>query len=74
MNAILNPNNSYKRLVVGYEAPVYTARGHEIVLHSFVFRDTHPAEKKAVRAELRCPDQCINPISLCCNACGWLEN
>lgn len=62
MNAILNPLiNSYKRLVVGYEAPVYVAwasknRSALIRIPRFTEGNT-----KAVRCELRCPDPACNP-------------
>lgn len=53
--------NSYKRLVPGYEAPVYvgwaqTNRSALIRIPRFV-----AGQKKAVRAELRCPDPSCNP-------------
>lgn len=62
MNAILNPTvNSYKRLVVGYEAPVYVAWGQRN--RSALIRIPRITEgrEKAVRAELRCPDPTANP-------------
>ncbi len=53
--------NSYKRLVPGYEAPVYvgwaqTNRSALIRIPRFTEGQT-----KAVRAELRCPDPSCNP-------------
>lgn len=53
--------NSYKRLVPGYEAPVYvgwaqTNRSALIRIPRFV-----EGQAKAVRAELRCPDPSCNP-------------
>ena len=62
MNAVMNPIvNSYKRLVAGYEAPVYIAwasrnRSALIRIPKFIEGNT-----KAVRAELRCPDPSCNP-------------
>lgn len=61
MSAVLSPTvNSYKRLVPGYEAPVYigwaqTNRSALIRIPSAV------SNGKAVRAELRCPDPSANP-------------
>ena len=61
MSAVLSPTvNSYKRLVPGYEAPVYigwaqTNRSALIRIPSAV------SGGKAVRAELRCPDPSHNP-------------
>ena len=62
MSAVLSPTvNSYKRLVPGYEAPVYigwagTNRSALIRIPRFT-----PGKDKAVRAELRCPDPSGNP-------------
>jgi glutamine synthetase len=53
--------NSYKRLVPGYEAPVYLAwaqRNRSALIR--IPRYT-PGRDKAVRAELRCPDPSANP-------------
>lgn len=62
MNAILNPNiNSYKRLVVGYEAPVYIAWGQRNRSALIRIPRYTPGREKAVRAELRCPDPSANP-------------
>jgi glutamine synthetase len=60
--AIVAPTiNSYKRLVPGYEAPVYvgwaqTNRSALIRIPRYM-----PGRDKAVRAELRCPDPSANP-------------
>ncbi|MCC7478222.1 glutamine synthetase [bacterium] len=53
--------NSYKRLVPGYEAPVYIAwsqqnRSALVRLPAFV-----KGKEKSVRCELRCPDPSANP-------------
>jgi glutamine synthetase len=62
LNAIINPTvNSYKRLVVGYEAPVNVAwgqRNRSVLIR--VPRYT-PGREKAVRVEIRCPDPAANP-------------
>ena len=62
LNAIINPTvNSYKRLVVGYEAPVNVAwgqRNRSVLIR--VPRYT-PGHEKAVRVEIRCPDPSANP-------------
>ena len=62
MNAIMNPLvNSYKRLVVGYEAPVNVAwatRNRSALIR--IPRIT-PGKDQAVRCELRCPDPTANP-------------
>jgi glutamine synthetase len=61
MSAVLSPTvNSYKRLVPGYEAPVYV--GWAQVNRSALIRiPTASAEnEKTVRAELRCPDPSAN--------------
>ena len=62
MSAILGPTvNSYKRLVPGYEAPVYvcwaqTNRSALIRIPRYT-----PGNDQAVRIELRCPDPSCNP-------------
>jgi glutamine synthetase len=56
--------NSYKRLVPGYEAPVYIAwsrRNRSALVRVPVF---HPGQEKSTRIELRCPDPSSN-IYLC---------
>jgi glutamine synthetase len=62
MNAILNPTiNSYKRLVVGYEAPVYVAWGQRNRSALIRIPRITAGREKAVRVELRCPDPTANP-------------
>ena len=53
--------NSYKRLVPGYEAPVYASwsrRNRSALVRVPVY---HPGKERATRAELRCPDPSCNP-------------
>jgi glutamine synthetase len=53
--------NSYKRLVPGYEAPVYLAwsrRNRSALVRVPLY---HPGREQATRAELRCPDPACNP-------------
>ncbi len=62
LSAILSPTvNSYKRLVPGYEAPVYI--GWAGVNRSALIRIPRisPGKDKAARIELRCPDPSGNP-------------
>jgi glutamine synthetase len=62
LSAIVAPTvNSYKRLVPGYEAPVYVGwaqinRSALIRIPRYTF-----GREKSVRAELRCPDPSANP-------------
>ena len=62
LSAVVSPTvNSYKRLVAGYEAPVYiswacTNRSALIRIPKIL-----PGAKKAARCELRCPDPSANP-------------
>jgi glutamine synthetase len=53
--------NSYKRLVPGYEAPVYV--GWAQINRSALIRlpQYTPGREKSIRAELRCPDPSANP-------------
>src|ERR671924_232848 len=56
--------NSYKRLVPGFEAPVYLAwsrRNRSALIRVPLY---HPGKEQATRAELRCPDPACTP-SLC---------
>jgi glutamine synthetase len=53
--------NSYKRLVPGYEAPVYVAwsrRNRSALIRIPLYK---PGNEQATRAELRCPDPACNP-------------
>ena len=62
LSAVLAPTvNSYKRLVPGYEAPVYI--GWAQVNRSALIRIPQPMPDDAntVRLELRCPDPSTNP-------------
>src|SRR3954449_2040167 len=60
--ALFAPNvNSYKRLVLGYEAPVYIAwsrRNRSALVRVPMY---HPGKEQATRCELRCPDPACNP-------------
>ena len=62
MSAVISPTvNSYKRLVPGYEAPVYICwasinRSSLIRIPKF-----SPGREKSTRVELRCPDPSCNP-------------
>jgi glutamine synthetase len=66
MTAVTNPLvNSYKRLVPGYEAPVYI--GWSSQNRSILIR-IPAARGNSTRVELRCPDPSANPyltLSLC---------
>ena len=53
--------NSYKRLVAGFEAPVYISwaqRNRTALVRVPLYR---PGNEQATRAELRCPDPSCNP-------------
>lgn len=53
--------NSYKRLVPGYEAPVYISwarRNRSALVRVPMYK---PGQEKATRAEFRCPDPACNP-------------
>jgi glutamine synthetase len=51
--------NSYKRLVAGYEAPVYVAWGH--MNRSTLIRIPAFSTQRTARVELRTPDPTCNP-------------
>lgn len=64
MTVILAPIiNSYKRLVAGYEAPVYIswARVNRGALIRVPHSGPGPNQRYATRLELRCPDAACNP-------------
>lgn len=62
MCAILAPTiNSYKRLVPGYEAPVYISWARRNRSALIRVPSYSPGREKAIRAELRCPDPSCNP-------------
>jgi glutamine synthetase len=53
--------NSYKRLVPGYEAPVYISWAHKNRSALIRVPEYFPGMEKAMRAEFRCPDPSCNP-------------
>ena len=60
MCAVLAPLiNSYKRLVVGYEAPVYISWAR--INRSALIRVPRASGPESTRLELRCPDPSCNP-------------
>jgi glutamine synthetase len=62
VSGVLSPTvNSYKRLVPGYEAPVYicwASRNRSALIR---VPEYFPGNEKATRFELRCPDSSCNP-------------
>jgi glutamine synthetase len=62
MTAITNPTvNSYKRLVPGYEAPIYVAWGRMNRSALIRIPSFYADRTEASRCELRCPDASGNP-------------
>ncbi len=60
MCAVLAPLiNSYKRLVAGYEAPVYVTWAR--INRSALIRVPRSSDESLARLELRCPDPSCNP-------------
>ena len=60
MCAVLAPLvNSYKRLVAGYEAPVYISWAR--INRSALIRVPRATQIETTRIELRCPDPSCNP-------------
>ncbi len=54
--------NSYKRLVPGFEAPVYVAwsqRNRSALIRIPLYK---PGSEQATRAEIRCPDPCVQSV------------
>src|SRR3954466_11792520 len=66
--------NPYKRLVPGYEAPVYVAwsqRNRSALIRIPLYK---PGSENATRAELRCPDPACNPyLTFACLLHAGLE-
>ena len=63
--AITNPTvNSYKRLVLGYEAPVYRCWGSKNRSSLNRIPQSTKGREASVRAELRCPDPAASPYLL----------
>jgi len=66
--------NSYKRLVPGYEAPVYVAwsqRNRSALIRIPLYK---PGSEAATRAEIRCPDPACNPyLTFACLLHAGLE-
>jgi glutamine synthetase len=66
--------NSYKRLVPGFEAPVYVAwsqRNRSALIRIPLYK---PGSEQATRAELRCPDPACNPyLTFACLLHAGLE-
>jgi glutamine synthetase len=66
--------NSYKRLVPGYEAPVYVAwsqRNRSALIRIPLYK---PGSEQATRAEIRCPDPACNPyLTFACLLQAGLE-
>ena len=59
---VLSPTvNSYKRLVPGYEAPVYICWARRNRSALIRIPEYFPGKEYATRAELRCPDPSCNP-------------
>lgn len=62
LNLLFNPTiNSYKRLVPGYEAPIYICWGSKNRSAMIRIPDVGSDEAHAVRAEIRSPDPSCNP-------------
>jgi glutamine synthetase len=62
MCGVLAPTvNSYKRLVPGYEAPVYVCWASRNRSALIRVPEYFPGNEKATRFELRCPDSSCNP-------------
>ena len=66
--------NSYKRLVPGYEAPVYVAwsqRNRSALIRIPLYK---PGSEQGTRAEIRCPDPACNPyLTFACLLQAGLE-
>ena len=62
LSAIVAPTvNSYKRLIPGFEAPVYITWSRKNRSALIRIPEYFPADKSEVRLEFRCPDTACNP-------------
>ena len=65
MCAITNPTvNSYKRLISGYEAPVYICWGSRNRSSLVRIPQSSKGRESSIRAEIRCPDPAASPYLL----------
>ncbi len=70
LSAIVAPTvNSYKRLVPGYEAPVYISWAFKNRSALIRVPEIFPGEEKAMRVEFRCPDPSCNPYLAFASMC-----
>ncbi len=66
--------NSYKRLVPGYEAPVYIAWGHKNRSALIRVPEYFPGMENATRIEFRSPDPSANPyLAFACMCAAGLD-
>lgn len=66
--------NSYKRLVPGYEAPVYLCWAHKNRSALIRVPEYFPGTENATRVELRCPDPSANPyLAFACMCAAGLD-
>jgi len=75
LSAVIAPTvNSYKRLVPGYEAPVYISWAHKNRSALVRVPEYFPGMENATRAELRCPDPSCNPyMAFACMCAAGLD-
>ncbi len=66
--------NSYKRLVIGYEAPVHISWAHKNRSALIRVPECFPGMENAMRLELRSPDPSCNPyLALACMCAAGLD-